>query len=554
MLAFAALACGPRAGEHAPSPAAQAGPLLVEVTAEAGLPAPPRPWPAGSYALPEIMGAGVGLFDYDNDGDLDLLQVRFPPPGREQEPAPNRLWAQVAPLRFRDVTETAGLGHPGYGQAVAVGDLDNDGDLDVFFGNYGADALFLNRGDGTFEDITRLSGIAGEAWSSSATFCDYDRDGDLDLYVVHYLRYSPGMHCGLAAEDYCGPSEFDGVPDTLYRNEGGGRFREVTEQAGLQLPEGGRAAKGLGVVCFDLTGDDWPDFYVANDGEPNQLWVNQRDGTFRDEAILRGVAVNRAGMPEASMGIAVGDVNADGLLDLFLTHLSRETNTLYLATPGWLYEDRTLEAGLERYGLAETGFGCGLFDYDHDGDLDLAVVNGRVSRGEARPGAALGSFWNLYAEPHFLLENDGRGFFVDASARAGSFASAIELRRGLAFGDLDDDGDVDLVTSTHDGGLRLFRNDAGGGGHWLRVQALTRGRDALGARLELIAGGRRRVAAVLTTSSYQSSNDPRVHFGLGSAEGAEAIEVVWPDGMRERFAVESVDREIVLVQGRGQAR
>jgi hypothetical protein len=517
-------------------------------------PAGDTAWPAGSYYLPEIMGPGVAVFDYDGDGHLDLLQLRSPPPGQIAAPAPNRLFRGDGAWGFADVSASSGLDDPGFGQAVAIGDIDNDGDLDVYFANFGRDALYRNNGDGSFTGPGSVATADTQAWSSSATFCDYDGDADLDLYVVHYLEIGKLRACRAPSGvlDYCGPQQFDGVTDTLYRNDGDGGFHDVTAEAGLILPDGGRAARGLGVVCVDLSGDGLPDFYVANDGEPNQLWVNRGDGRFVDEAMIRGLAVNRRGHPEASMGLAVGDVDRDGRIDLFMTHLAMESNTLYLTGKGPLFADRSLEAGLAHYDLPFTGFGCALVDFDLDGDLDLAVVNGRVRR-DTGAGPASGDFWEVYAEPNLLFDNDGQGGFSDTGTRGGRFVTRREVSRGLATGDIDGDGDVDVAMTNVDNTLRLYRNDAPSERvRRLGVRAVVAGRDALGARLTLHTTSGDHVRGVIASSSYQSSSDPSVLFGLGDSIAVQGLEVRWSDGGRERFAVGDVERTLVVRRGEGR--
>ena len=535
----------------APQSTTEAGGMLfTEITEKVGLRMTSKLWPNGTYALYEITGGGLAVFDYDNDGDLDILQVRFPPPGQDQAQAPNRLFQQQPDGTFVDRTSTSGLGDPGYGQGVAIGDVDNDGDLDVYVTNFGPDAFYLNNGDGSFTDATSDAGFLGDSWSTSATFVDYDRDGDLDLYVVHYLRFASSAVCKAenTRMDYCGPQAFEPSPDTLYRNNGNGTFTDVTADAGITSP-----GKGLGVVCADLTNDGWIDIYVANDGEVNQLWVNNHDGTFTDEAIMRGVGLNTHGKAEASMGVSIGDANGDGTLDLIMTHLTRETNTLYMGSESALYTDASASSGLAITDLPYTGFGCGFFDFDNDGDLDLAVVNGGVKRGPLRPGASVGAFWNQYAEPNLLFQNNGRGHFTDVSPHTGAFAARLDVSRGLAFGDIDRDGDIDLVMGNLSGGPQVFRNNTSRPDtHWLLIRALTGKRHAIGARVTLLANGKSFTRLVLPGYSYASSSDPRVHFGLGAIDRVEAIEITWPDTSQERYKVPGVDRELTLHKGAGE--
>lgn len=558
----AVVGCGRSSGRESDAASARhddgGAPWFVEVPIAASAERS-EPWPDGTFDLFEIMGSGVGLFDADGDGDLDLLHARFPPPGAPASPAPNRFYRRQADGTYVDDTDASGLGDAGFGQGMAIADADDDGDLDVYFTNYGRDGFYLNDGTGVFRDATIEAGFTGDRWSTAAAFCDTDRDGDLDLFVVHYVVFEAAAACvhpSQDVEDYCGPQNFKGVTDALYENLGDGLFRDVTERAGIVLPEGGARAKGLGTVCVDLTGDGWPDLYVANDGEPNQLWVNRGDGTFVDEGIMRGASVNADGNPEASMGVALGDVDRDGRADLFMTHLHGEHNTLYVNREDVLFTDRTAAFRLTEHDLESTGFGCGLFDADNDGDLDLAVANGRVYRERVHPGAAAGPFWNQFAEPNFFFENDGEGAFVSRVDHGGPLAGRVDVSRGMAFGDLDDDGDLDVVVSNLDNTARIYRNDAPREGrHWLRVRARVGRRDAIGARIALTDGRENEfVAHVLPSSSYLSSHDPRVHFGLGDGFRPERIAVDWPDGTRETFAVTGLDREIEIVRGEGESR
>ena len=531
-------------------------PLFTEVTAALGFSETEAAWPAGTHALPEVIGSGVALFDYNNDGALDVLHIRFPPPDVRAPlgttPAPNQLFQQQPDGTFVDVTETAGIGHEGYGQGVAIGDVDNDGDVDVYVTNYGvSDVFYQNNGDGTF--ALKEVGLSNEAWGTSATFGDYDRDGDLDLYVANYVQFDPEMVCRgkHSATDYCNPKVFEPAMDRLFENNGDGTFTDVTEQAGIAAMSG----RGLGVVCLDLTGDGWADFFVANDGEANHLWVNQTDGTFAEEAILHGLAFNAYGQPEGSMGIAVGDINGDTFPDLFATHLSGETNTLYIAAHHSVFTDMTEIAGFAGRDLRWTGFGCGFLDFDNDADLDIALVNGRVKRGEILDGADVGRFWNFYAEPNLLFQGSqtvGRFAFSDVSSRAPDFTQPIEVSRGMAFGDIDRDGDVDMVVSSLDNRLRVFRNDAPPPQHhWLFVQAITQNRDALGAQVTLQTESRRLTGYVLSGTSYLSSSEPSVHFGLGTINKIQAIDVHWQDGSRERFPGTTPNRRVKVYQGKG---
>lgn len=563
-------------------------PFFTEVTAALGFTQTATPWQAGTYALPEVIGSGVALFDYDNDDALDVLHIRCPPPGvptrywKEGEGnalAPNRLFRQQTDGTFVDVTETAGIGHEGYGQGVAIGDVDNDGDADVYVTNYRADVFYRNNGDGTF--TLQEVGLSNEDWGTSATFGDYDRDGYLDLYVANYVQFDPEAVCRgkHGAPDYCNPQVFEPAADRLFRNNGDGTFTDVSKQAGIAAMPG----RGLGVVCLDVTGDGWADFYVANDGEANQLYVNQKDGTFAEEAILHGLAFNAYGQPEGSMGIAVGDVNGDTRPDLFVTHLSGETNTFYTTSTFSVFVDMTEMAGFAGRDLPFTGFGCGFLDFDNDADLDLALVNGRVKRGPVLEGANTGEFWNFYAEPNLLFQNgrqpsavshqqdrlprdesssenlltDNRqlitdNHFTDVSSRAPDFTGRIEVSRGMAFGDIDRDGDIDMIVSGLDNRLRFFRNDAPPPQHhYLSVQAITQNRDALGAQVTLRTASHTFTGHVLSGTSYLSSSEPNVHFGLGTVDTIQTIEVHWQDGSREKFPGTSINQRVKVYKGKG---
>ncbi|MBT8486836.1 MAG: CRTAC1 family protein [Phycisphaerales bacterium] len=511
---------------------------------------------SGDYFLPDSMTAGCALFDYDNDGDLDLYIVNAFRNGKGESTTPegaNRLYRQEADGQMVDVTDAAGVGDRGFGQGVTTGDIDNDGDLDLYVANYEADVLYRNEGNGTFTDVSTAAGIANDQWAVSAGFGDLDGDGYLDLYVCNYLALDESVKQFDPAgrPEYPGPSIFDGTLDVLYRNNGDGTFSDVSEPAGVAV----RPGKGLGVVFGDLDGDDAIDIYVANDGEPNFAWIQTGPMQFEDRALTMGLAVNTFGRPEASMGIGYGDVDADGDFDLFIGHLVRETNTLYRQVAPGVYQDDTIPAGLAPGSLDFTAFGAAFLDVELDGDLDVVVGNGRVVRKLARADAiGLNPHWTPYAEPNQLLLNDGTGRFADAdAATAGDLARHVEVSRGLCVGDLDGDGDLDVVISNSNGSIRVYRNEFARAGHWLAVRAVdpALGRDALGAVIEVGAGERRFRRIVRTAHSYASASPPETHFGLGAVTTLDELIVEWPDGLVESFEGGPVDVRRTVERGAG---
>jgi hypothetical protein len=563
LLALAGLlfGCSQRVAQPPATGAAIEAPWFTDVTAEVGLDFVHDAGPVGHFFMPQIIGAGAALFDFDRDGRLDIYLLQSAGP---DSPSKNRLFRQEADGRFRDVSKGSGLDIAGYCTGVAIGDVNNDGWPDVFVTQYGGLKLFRNNGDGTFTDVSEEAGLDSLLWGTSACFVDYDRDGWLDLVVVNYVQYDPARLCydGQGRRDYCHPQQFAGSVTKLYRNlgpqppaRGTGkpaiRFEDVTEKAGLNRLPG----PGLGVVCADFDGDGWPDIFVANDGQPNRLWINQRDGTFQEEAVLRGLAYDGMGKTAANMGVALGDLDGDGLFDVFVTHLTNETHTLWCQRPRGRFRDRTMPAGLAPPGSRGTGFGTVLADFDHDGALDVAIVNGRVYRGEPVAEASLSPFWSYYAERNQLFANEGTGRFRDISSANRAFCGAAGVHRGLACGDIDGDGALDLLVTTLAGPARLYRNVAPKRGHWLQVRALdpTLNRDAYGAEITVRAGGRRWTRWINPGYSYLCSNDPRAHFGLGPVDHVDAIEVLWPDGSRESFPGCPADQrpEIVLRKGMG---
>jgi hypothetical protein len=543
---------------EAPDPASETdhAPWFQDITEEVGLNFIHDAGLVGRYFLPQATGSGAAVFDFDNDGRLDIYLLQN---GGPNSRSTNRLFRQGPDGRFTDVSAGSGLDVAGYGMGVAIGDVNNDGWADVLITEYGRIRLFLNNGNGTFTDVSKEAGLDSPLWGTSASFLDYDRDGWLDLVVVNYVTYDASRWCSGSdsQRDFCGPEGFQGMVTKLYRNLGGKtpRFKDVTLESGLGRIRG----PGLGVFCADFDGDHWPDILVANDAKPNHLWINQHDGTFKEEAVMRGIAYNCLGNTEANMGIAVGDVDGDGLCDVFVTHLSEETNTLWRQGPRGFFQDRTAGAGLMNPSWRGTGFGTVLADFDHDGALDLAVVNGRIRRAKATAGnqpraVSPESFWNPYLERNQLFLNDGQGRFQDVSSHNDAFCGTARVGRGLVCADIDGDGALDLLVTNVAGPARLYRNVAPKRGHWLLVRAVDPAlhRDAYGAEITVQIGARRLMRWINPGYSYLCSNDPRAHFGLGQAEHVDTIEAVWPDGSNEIFPGGAVDRLVVLHKGEGK--
>lgn len=530
---------------------------------------------SGRFFYPEILAPGVGLLDYDNDGDLDVYLVQ----GRTLGTSPpldktlkGRLFRNdlrvnadgSRQLHFTDVTDASGIHADQFGLGVAAADIDNDGWIDLLLTNFGTNQLFRNKGDGTFTDVSKPSGIEDRSgrFAVSAAFLDYDRDGWLDLYVANNANYTlqnetscPNM---AGARDYCPPQIYGGQPDRLYRNQGHGRFADVSKTALV----GGKFGPALGVATADYNGDGWIDIYVANDGEENLLWINQRDGTFRETALLAGAALTAEGIAEASMGVDAGDFDNDGDDDLLMTELTGQGSNLYANDGSGNFRDVSAPSALGRLSVPYTGWGTAWIDFDNDGWLDLLSVNGTiVAVNDAAPFTSRSSSqasegWQPfpYNQRKVLFRNLRDGRFEDVSGQAGAVFKLSESGRGAAFGDIDNDGDMDVLVGNDGGRARLLVNNLGSRNHWLglRLVGKATGRDMLGARVAVSRDGATIWRRARSDGSYGSANDPRVLVGLGSSEVPPTIKVRWPDGHFEEWSGVPIDRWTTLKEGTGR--
>jgi len=547
-------------------PVQRSGPTFREAARESGLAFHHFTGATGQFYLPEIMGAGVALFDYDADGDLDvflmqgivlepgktLSDARFPPtsgwrPG-------NRLFRnmlkETGKLQFIDITDQAGLNDRGYGMGVAVGDYNNDGYPDLYVTNFGSNVLYRNNGDGTFSDVTRDAGVGADGWSASAAFVDYDKDGYLDLYVTRYLDFTThgNKECFNATgeRDYCSPTAYKPLTHRLFRNLGNGRFQDVTQAAGITAAAG----PGLGVSCADFNGDGWPDIYVANDGAANLLWLNKGNGTFREAGLLSGAAYSADGVTRAGMGVTAGDFERNGAESILVTNLIREGATLYRNNGRGEFTDSTLQFRLHQPTFPYTGFGVQWFDYDNDGRLDLFIANGAVTSIETLRGSPY-----PFNQRNLLLHNEDKEF-REVSAEAGPPFRLSEVGRGAAFGDIDNDGRIDIVVANNNGPVRLLLNETMPRNHWLevRLQGVKCNRDGIGARVAVLPDGQTPLwRRAHSDGSYLSASDVRVHFGL-EAKTEIRVWVDWPDGLREVWTGVPADAIVTLREGTGEKR
>ena len=506
---------------------------FVESSGELGLRFEHRHFGTGEKYMPENMGSGVTVFDANGDGRLDVYVVQGAPIGPKTPAGDdgNRLFLQRDDGTFTDVSKTSGANDHGYGMGASFGDVDRDGDLDLYVTNFGSNVLLRNRGDGSFENATKNAAVGSELWGISSGFFDADADGDLDLFVVNYVDFSWQKHkwCGnaqLKLRAYCHPDVYDGQRDVFYQNDGRGVFVKRSREAGLLATTND---KGLGLGFADFDGDGNQDVYVANDSTMNYLYLGDGKGKFVEGALLAGVAVNGAGAAEASMGVEIGDLDGDGRFDLFLTHLDQETNTLYKNFGDGMFVDGTQAAGLARPGLPWVGFGNVFFDHDNDGDLDVFVANGHIIDNIERFDPT-----RAHRQPAQLFDNQGDGTFVEITAALGLDEPLVG--RGAVAADLDRDGDEDLVVTQNGGRLLVLRNVVGTRHRSLGVRLVGKESNpqGFGAMIEVSIGDRRLVRLMKSVSGYLSQGPPEILFGLGTAESVDALVVRWPSGRVDR--------------------
>jgi hypothetical protein len=539
-----------RPAPHRSVHSTEPGPLhFTEISKQAGITFKHVYSPEKKY-ITESMSGGVALFDYDNDGRLDIyfvnsLTVEL---AKSRQKTRSALYHNNGDNSFTDVTDKAGVGDIGFGMGVAVGDYNNDGFEDFYVTCLGPNHLFKNNGNGTFTDVTRQTGVDDPRWSTGAAFVDYDNDGKLDLFVSNYVgfdlnhlpEFGVGRTCqfkGIPVQ--CGPRGLPGAGDSLYHNNGNGTFSDVSKKAGVSDQNG---YYGLGVICSDFDEDGVMDIFVANDSTPNFLYHGNGDGTFKEIAFIAGTAVNESGSEQGSMGVTVGDYDHDGKLDLFVTNFDDEYNILYHNDGGNSFTDVSFRSNIAQVSLPYVGWGTKFFDYDNDGWVDLFVANGHVypQRGQ-------------YQQREFLHHNNRDGSFSEVASQMGSAFMQERVGRGAAFGDLDNDGDVDIVVNDLDGSPQLLRNDGGNSNNSVLIKTVgvKSNRDGIGARVKIVSGNLTQVDEVRSGGSYLSQNELQLHFGLEKRTKIDLVEVRWPSGIIDRHANLNANKILTIKEGKG---
>ena len=521
-------------------------PTFTDVTTEAGIDFKHTDGSSGRFYFLEELGSGAAFFDYDNDGSVDIYFVNGAdlPGFQSEQPPTNALYRNNGDGTFTDVTQVAGVGDTGYGVGCCVGDIDNDGDLDLYVTNFGKNRLYRNNGDGTFTDIADQANVANDRWGASCAFADYDDDGDLDIYVTNYVQFQleKNKTCKIKGIlTYCQPQDFVGEADVLYRNNGDGTFTDVTRAAGVYQPR----SRGLGVVWADYDNDGDLDLYVANDTNENHLFHNSGDGSFTDRAFYAGVALSEHGEMESGMGVDFGDYDNDGFLDLIVTNFQDEVATLYHNDGNGFFTDVSYLSGTGEKTLSSLGWGTCFFDYDNDGAKDIFIANGHVYTNVESFNAE-----TTYAQPNHLFRNLGNGHFQEEAAGLTQRASS----RGAAFADYDNDGDVDILVTNSNRRPQLLRNDGGNHNNWVKVRVVgtASNRAGIGARVKIVTGKTSQIAEVKSGSGYLCQNDLVVHFGLGADTAIDKISVTFPSGRVSEMERVSVNQLIEIAEPGGQ--
>jgi len=519
---------------------------FVDVTQEVKITFRHNDGSSGEKYYLEPTGAGAAFFDYDNDGDLDIYFVNGTdlPDAKSENPPRNALYRNNSDGTFTDVTETAGVGDTEYGFGCCVGDYDNDGNQDLYITNFEANLLYRNNGDGTFSDVTEKSGVGDERWGACCAFADYDNDGDLDLFVSNYVVFdlTENPVCSTRGiRVYCGPESYEGVPDILYRNNGDGTFTDVTEFAGLD-----NAGKGFGVVWGDYDNDRDLDLFVANDTTPNFLYCNNGDGTFIEMAMMAGVALSESGMAFNGMGANFGDYDNDGYLDIIVTNFQDQTTSLYRNTHDGFFFDVTFTSRIGEQTLPYLEWGVDLCDFDNDGNLDIFAANGHVDD-NIEQFDPIGK----YNQQNQLFRNNGNGTFSDISNMAGPGLLIKRVSRGAAFGDYDNDGDIDILVTNVNQPVYLLRNDSGNKNNWLMIKTVgvKSNRDGIGARIIVSVGGKIQMREIKSGSSFLCQSDMRASFGLGKTTTVDFVEIHWPSGIVEKIENVKANQIITIVEG-----